>query len=215
MSSRSTSDEETDSTSKIDRRSVLRAASAGTAAVGITGVASARSGTDNSVAPSERRAIVAEFDDVNLVQSALAERSDLLSAASDAGYLDSASVEAVGIESLGKPQSESDVQVTVDARATENGAVPEIRIASEFDDGFLQLGFRPGSSTEYAVFDEKDSDEYTELRTQDLCGGCGSNEECQYGCYCYCGSCTYTPDCPDATADKCYTCQCVSNCGWI
>lgn len=201
---------DTNSESSFNRRRVLKSAATAGAIAGIGGLASARS-TQNFTA-AEAKEITEEYRNLDVLKASVAQESEVLESVAEAGYIEEASVDALGIETLGEPVSESDSKVIVDPHSAGGEVTADIRVAREYDDGELVVSVQPEADRSFAIFKPHGTDEIKEVDVSGACGGCASNEECQSTCQ-TCGAETCTGCNRDPTMKVIYTCQCVENCG--
>jgi hypothetical protein len=182
----------------VNRRRALAALGAGGAALGGLGVGSA-----TAMPEPAPEADVSEYESVEAVELAVSEHADVLAELSSDGIVSEASVEEMGIQSLGKPSEEDDAIVAVSAQRTAEGVEPKVTVQRERDDGFLHLSVKPESGDSFAVWSAED--EEIELYGCDCDDGC----ECEVSCY----TINNSSKCPNRSGygyDVNYSCDC----GW-
>jgi len=211
--------------STLNRRSVLKSAAVGAATSGMAGAASAKTAS-YTLSKKQVERETAEYRDPETVRTLLEEQPEILKAAADAGYIESASTDALDIETDFEAFEESgrDRDIALfNAKKKGNEVIPEVRVLREFDEGTLALATRPTKDEGYALFMSDDGeadelyrsasseDDVSSSNSCDEClgdAGCASNEECQTQL----NSCCCDPACPNISCPV-YKCVCVENCG--
>ncbi|QLH78901.1 hypothetical protein HZS55_17090 [Halosimplex rubrum] len=190
----------------INRRRVLRSIGAtGATAAGMSGIASA--GSREEFSESEVEAVRAEYRDRSSVVAALADETALLETLADADTIDEPSAEAVGIESVGSPESATDMNVTVQPTEDSGDVTPEIVVDGDIDGTTVQIQFEPEGSGALAVVKSDDSSGYDQVYSA-ADAGCGS--DCD-DCNCTCVYNNFSTLC-DGTYRQIAECHC--NDGW-
>ncbi|WP_330633458.1 hypothetical protein [Halocatena halophila] len=193
----------------INRRTVLKKVAAGaTISAGFAGNATAT----QRRGPSEQeiREATTGYRNIESVRKAFANRPALLETIADAGLIEEASIDAIGIVNEPAKNGQSPEGIVYDAQPTEDGATPEIRVSRKFDDGLLVMAVRPEISDDYAALippGVEDDDDVIMLSEPapkaTMCGGCPDNKCCTETCgFCNCG------------CDPCPSCTCCYCCNW-
>ena len=179
-------------TEQATRRRVLRSAAAGGLSVGAVGTASATSGL--STGEIEQR--LGEYRDVNAVRARVADETALLETVAAAGYIDSPTVDALGVETLGAPAGPTDAEVGVTVQEIENEQTAALTVRKPVEGGRLVLGVRPDVDQSFAVFEPDEGDGEViagDVTTSTTCVDC-TGISC-LGCTVICGpagaTCTY------------------------
>lgn len=208
----------------LNRRNVLKSAAVGAATSGMVGAASARTASYTLTKEQVERE-TAEYRDPETVRSLLEEQPEILEAAAEAGYIESASTDALDIETdfeAYKASGRDRDMALFNAKKKGDEVIPEVRVVREVDDGALSLAMRPTKGEGYALFvsDDGEADElYQSVSSKDdastsnscnecvINADCASNEECQTQL----DSCCCDPSCPNMSCPV-YKCVCVENC---
>ncbi|QLH78900.1 hypothetical protein HZS55_17085 [Halosimplex rubrum] len=202
--------------SSVNRRNVLRSIGAtGATAAGLSGVASADTRREFSAAEIE--AVRSEYRDLESIESALAEEQELLDALSEEGIIPRATVSTLGIETLGKPSSPGDMNVTVTPADTDDGVTPRIVVDGVIGESVVSLKFEPDTENAQAIVKRPSASEFEQLYSAGS-SGCGS--DCD-NCKCTCSSVNMSVCCSWDYSKNPAECQgykqepdCYCNDGW-
>lgn len=169
---------------------MLRSVVAGGLAAGLAGTAS------GATEPSAVRAELADYRDPAGVRSAFADERTLLESVADAGYIDSPTVDALGVQTLGDPAGPADAEVGVTVQEIDGETTPALTVRKRVEGGALVVGLRPGVDRSFAVFEPDEGDDEViagDVTTATTCVDC-TGISC-LGCTVICGpagaTCTY------------------------
>lgn len=203
----------------VNRRNVLKGVAAGAMT---TVTASGAVTADDGISRTEVERVTADYRELGAVQQAFDDQSELLEAVAEAGFIEEASVDALGLSELREPAPEYDGEgVTYGAKTVDDELTPEVRFFRNLDEGVLTVAVLPEVNDGYAVLNPHERDNPVEIQSVDgeaLCGDCANNkccQECGYEC-CNCCGCEPCDQCFSCTCGMCYTCvdcQCCE-CGW-
>lgn len=196
----------------IDRRRVLASIGAAGAAIGASGAAA---GATPALDEARVDAVREPYRDLETVRSVLREETDLLEAVAAAGHIAEPTVDALGVKTLGEPDSVADGHVDIGVSRTSDGLVADIRVVRERESGLVHVSVKPDRDEAFALFEPAAGESVDELYAANLCD-CASNEECVRVCRdctgrkvtCYCDPPGVAPE---GVYD--YECQCDYNCG--
>jgi hypothetical protein len=151
--------------STLDRRRILGAIGAAGATVASTGIASAaQPGIDEGRVAEIRE----PYNDIETVRRLLDDRQELLDAIAAAGYIDRASADGLGVETLGEPTSPTDTQVDVGVSTHTDELDADIRVLREFEAGRLHVSIKPDLDRAFAVFELEGGDSFEEVYTENI-----------------------------------------------
>jgi hypothetical protein len=196
---------------QVNRRRVLRSIGAAGAAVAATGRAAGAPGISDAHMESVRE----PYNDITTVRSLVRNEQELLEAVASAGHIDDASIDALGVETLGEPASERDGFAEVGVRRDGRGLTADVRVVNSFEDGRLQVSIEPEYDRAFALFTDAESGTSSLVYSTNYCD-CNPNEECVIVCEncsgykvtCYCDP----PGVVDQGIER-PKCQCTENCG--
>ncbi|MFC3956988.1 hypothetical protein [Halovivax cerinus] len=183
------------------------------ATAGMSGFATATSTPDFTA--EEAKQATRKYEDVEVLRDTIAAETELLRTVAAEGYIESATVDALGIESLGEPETDGGATVTVDPHSIEDGVTADLLVSWEVPEGTFIISVKPELDSAFAVIDTHGSEEIVDLYKKNTCPGreCDDNEECEYQCImCTKGTC---PGCGGDDRKKLtWHCECVEDCGW-
>ena len=187
---------ETRTEPSANRRRVLRAAAAGGLPLGAVGTASASSG----LSTGEIEGVVGEYRDVGVVRSTFAGEQALLEAVAAEGYIDSPTVDALGVQTLGASAGPADARVGVTAREIEGEQTAALTVRKPVEGGTLVFAVRPGVDKSFAVFEPTGGE--GEVIAGDLeTAGCKSCVSCSGA---FCPGCSKCEDTDGDGEDECF-----------
>ncbi|WP_155120739.1 hypothetical protein [Haloarcula sp. K1] len=167
--------EETASDTTINRRRVLQGIGTTGAATATSGLASANTGPEFS--DEEVAAAKDGYQSLDAVKSALSEEEAMLEALAEEGVINSPSVDALGIKSLGMPNSDADMNVTIWPAKADGNTVTEITVDGELNGLFTSLRTQPNTKNAIAFVDRDAIFSAGSSGCDDDC------DNCEYTCY--------------------------------
>ncbi|WP_128477374.1 hypothetical protein [Halorussus pelagicus] len=205
----------------INRRNILKGVAGGAMA---SFAASSSAVAEEGISQTEVERATAGYREIGAVQQAFDEQSDLLADVAEAGLIEEASVDALGLTELREPAPEYDGEgVTYGAKTVDGRLTPEVRFFRNLEEGVLTVAVLPEVEDGYAVLNPHEEDGPVEIQSVDgeaSCGDCANNkccQECGYEC-CNCCGCEPCDQCMSCTCGMCYTCvdcqccECGLNC---